>query len=539
MRKKVISVVLVFVMMFASSAYAYEVELRPFKDQTFDYSREPIYTLSAMGIIKGYPDRTYQPDGDLSREAFIKLIILAAKIETKDVSGSKPADVAKNRWSFSHIAIAYQRHWIDSLIDKTGKFHPAQTITREEVAAVMGKFLMESETAEAQQQWINADWKLERDKRGFKDRLSINAALQPFVYKSVQRHIMEGDLNGFQPKKPLKRKEAAAVIYRLIDSGIADQRINFTGFYAIKSYSAINQMSNLSNVTLGWSHLEYTVPGTAKLSTGSGNNYIPPGSEEVIAAADAAGINKDLLVFYAEDNLKDFLKDKLAQQGFIDSLLPTLNDPLYHFTGVNIDFEGLLDEASAQDYLGFLRELKTRIGALTLSVAVPPVYYYKGYDLQGIGDIADTVILMAHDFTRDLDRLPSAPLPLVNDAIQEALKFIPTNKLVLGISKQANQWTTANGETKPSSPLSTDVENRLTMPGVTQAMMMPFFLKHVTFTDTRGSHELYYEDTASIEKKLWLAKFYNLKGVSLWYMGNFTDADWKLIGQEKASADLK
>jgi spore germination protein YaaH len=528
--------VLLFIMLFASSAYAYDVELRPFKDETIDYSRDPIYTLAAMGIINGFPDRTFHPDGDLSREAFIKLIILAAKIDIKQGSGSKPVDIALDRWSVSYITIAYQHHWIDSLVDKSGKFHPEKPITREEVAEVIGKFLLESETVEVQQQWLATDWKLERDTRGFKDRLSMNEALQPYVYYTVQRRIMEGDLHGFNPKSPLKRKEAAAVIYRLINSGITNQKINFTGFYAVKSYTAINQIRNLSNVTLGWSHLEYTTPGTAKLSTNTNENYIPPGSEEVIAAADAAKTTKDLMVFYGGNNLKDFLQDKSAQQGFIDSLLITLNDHLYHFTGVNIDFEGLRDEASAPDYLGFLKDLKARIGALTLSVAVPPVYYYKGYDLRGIGEIADTVILMAYDFTYDKDRLPSAPLPLVNDAIKKALELIPNNKLVLGISKQANQWTTVNGLTKPRfSPSIIEVEKRLTMPGVTQSWMMPFFLKHVTFEDTRGSHEMYYEDTASIEKKLWLAKFYGLKGVSLWHMGNFTNADWELIGQQKVS----
>ncbi|MNW13147.1 hypothetical protein D3C71_2110130 [compost metagenome] len=61
--------------------------------------------------------------------------------------------------------------------------------------------------------------------------------------------------------------------------------------------------------------------------------------------------------------------------------------------------------------------------------------------------------------------------------------------------------------------------------------MQPYFLKEVTFEDARGTHEIYYEDTQSIAKKLWLAKFYGLKGVSLWFMGRYTEADWELIGQ--------
>ncbi len=140
---------------------------------------------------------------------------------------------------------------------------------------------------------------------------------------------------------------------------------------------------------------------------------------------------------------------------------------------------------------------------------------------------------MAYDFTHNESKLPSAPLPLVNDVVQTALASVPKEKLVLGISKQANQWITSNGLTAaPLSPAITEVEKRLVMPGVTQTWMLPYFLNKYTFTDARGSHELYYEDTQSMAKKLWLAKFYDLKGVSLWFMGSYTAADWELIGQE-------
>jgi spore germination protein YaaH len=66
-------------------------------------------------------------------------------------------------------------------------------------------------------------------------------------------------------------------------------------------------------------------------------------------------------------------------------------------------------------------------------------------------------------------------------------------------------------------------------PGSVVTWSLPYFLKRITFQDQRGSHDIYYEDSAAIEKKLWLAKFYGLKGVSLWYMGNFTSADWDVI----------
>ncbi|MWC27680.1 glycosyl hydrolase family 18 protein [Paenibacillus sp. MMS18-CY102] len=534
MFKKVGLLVVVLGMLCANSAFAYNVQLKPFKDEQNDYARESIYTLSALGIINGYEDGTYRANVGLSREAFIKLLVMARQLDTTAAIGKIPADVAKSRWSAPFISVANAHQWIDSLLDKKGMFHPDQTITRQEVAMLVGKALLESETEQTRQLWLGGDWKIERDTRAFKDQSAINAAMQPYVYYAANRGMMEGDPAGFKPSEPLIRKQAAAVITRLIDDRVSGQRVDFTGYYAIQSYPAIQQMDKLANVIFGWSHLAYSTAGTAALDVSTTVNKMPDGYEEALAAADYAQASKELMVFYDGSNLKDFLKDEPAQQSFIQSLLAVVNNPAYSFTGVSMDFEGLKEAGSAAEYVRFLQKVKDELGTgLTMSVAVPPIQYYKGYDLAAIGKLADTVILMAYDFTHNDSKLPSAPLPLVNDTVVTALKAIPKEKLVLGISKQANQWITSAGVTgKVLSPAIADVEKRLAMPGVTRTWELPYFLAKATFKDERGSHEIYYEDTQSIAKKVWLAKFYNLKGVSLWFMGNYTASDWDLVGAQ-------
>ncbi len=528
MRNKLIVSTLAFLLLLGGRAFAYDAQLLPFKDEQNDYSREPIYTLSALGIINGYEDRTYRPNEDLSREAFLKLLVMAVQTDQGARTGKVPSDVATNRWSAPYISIAYERKWIDSLLDSKGLFHPAQTITRQEVAMLVGRALLEAESKETQEAWLNADWANERDSRAFKDREKIAPALRPYVYYAAYRGIMEGDPAGFKPAEPLVRKQAAAVVYRLIDKRVAAEKIDFTGYYAISSYTALNRIDTLSNVIFGWSRLSYEAPGSAWLDvTATDSKYrVPNGYEEVVAAADKVGASKELMVFYDGANLKDFLKDAPAQSAFLDSLLAKLGDPSFGFTGVSVDFEGLREADSASDYARFLQALKDRLGTLTLSVAVPPVNYYKGYDLTAIGKVADTVILMAYDFTHDGSKLPSAPLPLVNESVVTALKAIPKEKLVLGISKQANQWITKDGVAgRALSPDIAAVESRLATPGVTKTWAMPYFLTKATYSSELGSNELYYEDTDSIAKKLWLAKFYGLKGVSLWFMGNYTESD--------------
>lgn len=520
-------------LLFTGNAYAYNVQLKPFKDETYDYSREPIYALSALGIAAGYPDGTFRPDDALSREAFIRLLVTAARADQRD-GGRLPADVAGDRWSAPSIAAAFERHWLDGLVDSAGKLHPEQTITRQEVAMLIGTYLLASEPEDAGKQWLSVGWQQERDARAFPDGASVDAKVQPYLYYAVHRGILAGEPSGFKPREPLTRKQAAAVIDRLIDRLTETRPVDFTGFYAIQSYGAIGQIDKLANVNFGWSRLAYESAGNARLDTGTTEYRIPQGYEEVIAAADRAQAGKELMVFYDGADLKDFLKDVPARNSFIDSLMESLESRDYGFSGVCVDFEGLKEADSAGDMTAFLEALKKRLGTRTLSVAVPPNYYYSGYDLKAIGRIADTVILMAYDFTHHESRLPSAPLPLVNDTVQQALVHVPKEKLVLGISKQANQWiTSADGlAAPPVSPAIADVEKRIGMAGVTRTVALPYFLDLITFEDDRGAHEIYYENTRSIADKIRLAKFHELKGVSLWHMGNFTQADWALIGQQ-------
>ncbi|MCY9659814.1 glycosyl hydrolase family 18 protein [Paenibacillus anseongense] len=532
LKKAVVQTAALFVLASAGTAYAYDVSLKPFTDVTNeDWFQNEVYSLSAIGIIDGYSDLTYKPEGTLTREAFIKLLMNANQEVAASGSGvaGAPVDVEQGRWSYPFVSAAYERKWLDFMLDSQGKFHPDQSITREEVASIVGKALLDAQTAEARSSWTLQGWQNEKNKRNFADSDALNQNLLPYAYYAVNQGIMEGDQLGFHPKQSLTRKEAAAIIYRVIQTEVDTRKLDTVGFYAINSYPAINHMPLLDQVTFGWSHLKYEAPGNAQLETTTTEYRIPSGWEKVVQTANTANIQKNLMVYYGEKNLKDFLKDEPAQKAFIQSLKGVLTDARYGFTGVTMDFEGLMDATSASDYSQFLKALKAAIPSYPLTVAVQPDYYYKGYDLKEINALADTVVLMAYNFTHNDSKLPSAPLPLVNDAVKRTLAFVPKEKLVLGISKQANQWITANGVAELYNPDIEAVEKRLAAPGVNQSMSLPYFLREISFQDDRGSHDIYYEDTASVDKKVWLAKYYGLKGISLWYMGNYTESDWALF----------
>ena len=533
MHKRLIGLAAALLFATAGNAYAYDVPMTAYKDVTEQsWEQDYVYTLSALGIIEGYPDSQYHSGEALSREAFIKLLVTAAKLDVSHTSGIVPPD-AVNRWSAPYMAAALERHWIDFMANGAGEIKPEQPITREEVAAVVGKYLLDKEKTTGAQ-WLAGDWLKEQSMQAYTDSSQIEKSLAPYVFYTIKRTVMEGDSQGFRPKSGLIRSEAAAVIYRLLDIEAAEHKLEVTGFYAIKSSPAIGRMPLVDHVVMGWSHLEYEAEGTAKLDMEISTYRVPEGYADVLSAANQANINKDLMIYFGDGGkLSAFLKDAPAQKTFIGQTAAKLADPSFGFSGISLDFEGLTEASDAPYFLQFVRDLKATIGSSSLSVCVPTDHYYKGYDFKRISETADSLILMAYDFTHADSRLPSAPLPLVRDGVERVLKQgVPADKLVLGISKQANQWITTNDITTMAMPSIELVEKRIADPNASITRSMPYFLEHIHYQAAGTVNDIYYEDTSSIAKKLWLAKVYGIKGISLWHMGNFTASDWEMIGKK-------
>lgn len=103
-----------------------------------------VSTLSAMGIISGYPDATFRPNASITRAEF-------AAIATRfDVNGDKtPAsfnDIA-GHWAKDEIAVAANNGWVNGYED--GSFRPQNKITRAETMSLVNRVLnRKPETAE-------------------------------------------------------------------------------------------------------------------------------------------------------------------------------------------------------------------------------------------------------------------------------------------------------------------------------------------------------------------------------------------------------
>lgn len=96
----------------------------------------PISTMSALGIITGYPDGTFKPNKPITRAEFAAI---AARFDETQSGKSATFSDAIGHWAAKEIGIAYYNDWIKGYPD--GTFKPDQNITRAEAMTLINRVL--------------------------------------------------------------------------------------------------------------------------------------------------------------------------------------------------------------------------------------------------------------------------------------------------------------------------------------------------------------------------------------------------------------
>lgn len=94
-----------------------------------------ISTMVDKGILTGYPDGTFRPDGYISREEFAAVLARAKGI-TKHAGKQHFSDVGPDRWSFAIVGAVVDAGIIHPE-DYGNTFDPTSPITRAEIATML------------------------------------------------------------------------------------------------------------------------------------------------------------------------------------------------------------------------------------------------------------------------------------------------------------------------------------------------------------------------------------------------------------------
>ncbi len=156
--------------------------------------------------MQGYPDGTFKPDRGISRA---EMAMILSRIEAggirEDSRERMFPDVAASHWAQSAVQYVNAEGLMSGLPD--GNFHPEQSVTRAEMAAIASRWLkLESDAAVSS---------------AFKDTAGHWAGKD--IAAVQQAGVMEGYPDGsFQPEKALSRAEAASMINNILKRGSQD-----------------------------------------------------------------------------------------------------------------------------------------------------------------------------------------------------------------------------------------------------------------------------------------------------------------------------
>ncbi|MGH9789115.1 MAG: glycosyl hydrolase family 18 protein [Candidatus Acidiferrales bacterium] len=211
----------------------------------------------------------------------------------------------------------------------------------------------------------------------------------------------------------------------------------------------------------------------------------------------------------------------------------------HHFAGLVLDFEHV--PAAERDHLTrFVVALASELrrGGRRLGIAVhPPLLPARApdsqrwvanedsfaFDLRVLSRHADFISLMAYDmhFQAD-DPGPIASLPWVEACLQRTLKFVPRQKLLLGVPFYHRHWSARKVDEGTYA-------QALELAEKTQARIEthPFHReKTFTFLNGEGANQVWFNAADDVADRIALARRYRLRGFSAWRLGQEDPALW-------------
>ncbi len=560
-------VLFAFIISFSALTYAQYVsnnnpsidKTQPFSDVPANsYAYEAIHELRRMGLTNGIGDNRFGYGQTMTRGEFITILVKLLGYQTKSpLKGSFSDNLNTKKYYYAPVETALSQGIITN---ETGTFRPNEPITREEAVVMIVNGIGYKDLADRLYYLDNSFDDITSNKG------HITIAEDFGIISSAK---------SFGPSGKILREQACAMYMRLLD--VMDRKISeLNGFYAISSSSQREKINDFTSVCFGWSRLSYDDKSQNIVLNMTSNSYgynefsLPVGFNDRLSAAKDAGVPAILMV-YANQNTKfsdpvtgqqyGMLEYVLERPGIYNSVISDItkalkevsrDDETGSFNGVAIDFEGLRGDKMKNSFNNFLKKLKTALerDGKKLFVAVHPLIHpgrsavsIDGYDYRTIGDLADKVILMAHDYdAKKLTKsemaqgVTTTPLTPIED-VYYALKAITDkqtgvqdkSRIMLQISFDWTVWQQKDGKTINSTPLSFNLENFLKLlesdANITFNYQKDYENPYLKYVDNKKSTEntVWYENNRSVEAKTRLARYFGIQGISLWRIGLIPD----------------
>lgn len=309
MKKRGISLLVALVLLLSTTVTAFAAT---FEDvgESFSWAMEAIDDLAEKGIISGYPDGTFKPEADITKEEAIALFAKAlgfneeVNTEIVDLSIEMYKDVLENYSSYALDQAAYLMYrdviTEDDLVNYLTKANKEKALKRYEAAILISKAL-------GADSWIASkpDFDL-----AYIDSDEIPVRAKAYVYYAGEKGIMKGmDDNAFVPDGNVTRAQVAVMIHRILNA------MNFT--YERGMVAKVDTTKN--NVTIKTAEgetLSYNVTKDIPVKINgelSQINLLDAGLEVIFTKSGLSLYAIDAIKIIPDENIVGIYKGKLTE----------------------------------------------------------------------------------------------------------------------------------------------------------------------------------------------------------------------------------
>ncbi len=172
---------------------------------TVNWAEESILRLAEKGIVAGMGDKLFNPNGNVTREQFVKMLVLSLGLPA-DQTGVSFTDVSANDWYAPYVMSAYSLGIVTG--KDNGSFGTGENITREDMAVMVYRAVKEASS----QLTLTAEVT-------YADEGDFSAYAAENIKALGSAGIITGMPDGtFMPKSFSTRAQAAVILDRLINS---------------------------------------------------------------------------------------------------------------------------------------------------------------------------------------------------------------------------------------------------------------------------------------------------------------------------------
>jgi spore germination protein YaaH len=295
---------------------------------------------------------------------------------------------------------------------------------------------------------------------------------------------------------------------------------------------------NLSTVVADYFHID--ADGNAALSKLPDRQFIQAQQRE----------GRNVIAFVSNHWDREIGRKAMAKRVSVASTLAYWVEH-YGLDGLDVDIENLthLDRDNFTDFVRILSNLLPRHKRLSIAVAANPHRWTTGwhgmYDYYTLGRLSDAVMLMTYDQSYEGSQPgPVASYAFTEASVKEALRHIPSSKLIMGIPFYGRYWATLNngiritGRAFTVSDINTitkhyashtwyDSVNHCARASVTVRSTDPPMDLWGGRRLEPGRYDIWYENDRSYATRMNLCRQYDLLGVGSWALGQEPERIWR------------